>query len=165
MAFPDIYRIPMYGKRLLLIDYVASTASGHSPDKALERKDKKSLPIPVRFVLYDFDIKSKCQKKTFSNLLHSFASGDTVQQRSIFTFQLPTFSNIRLLMLYFHFSQPYFMYTVKVHAFLFIYTKFFSKLTQVKTYSGSCYNTSLFDLVRLICFFFCLYVSLICRFF
>lgn len=122
----------MYGKRLLLIDYVASTASGHSPDKALERKDKKSLPIPVRFVLYDFDIKSKCQKKTFSNLLHSFASGDTVQQRSIFTFQLPTFSNIRLLMLYFHFSQPYFMYTVKVHAFLFIYTKFFSKLTQVK---------------------------------
>ncbi|KAF8797823.1 DUF300-domain-containing protein [Phlegmacium glaucopus] len=31
---------------LLLIDIVASTASGHSPDKALERKDKKSLPIP-----------------------------------------------------------------------------------------------------------------------
>jgi len=36
---------------LLLIDYVASTATGHSPHKALERKDKKSLPIPVRFFL------------------------------------------------------------------------------------------------------------------
>jgi len=31
---------------LLLIDFVASTATGHSAKKALERKDKKSLPIP-----------------------------------------------------------------------------------------------------------------------
>ncbi|KAF8968510.1 organic solute transporter Ostalpha-domain-containing protein [Flammula alnicola] len=31
---------------LLLIDYVAATASGHSTDKALERKDKMPLPIP-----------------------------------------------------------------------------------------------------------------------
>jgi len=31
---------------LLLIDFVASTASDHSANKALERKDKKSLPIP-----------------------------------------------------------------------------------------------------------------------
>jgi len=30
----------------LLIDFVASTATGHSANKALERKDKKSLPIP-----------------------------------------------------------------------------------------------------------------------
>jgi len=30
----------------LLIDYVAATATGHSPDMALERKDKTSLPIP-----------------------------------------------------------------------------------------------------------------------
>ncbi|KAF8151369.1 DUF300-domain-containing protein [Crassisporium funariophilum] len=31
---------------LLLIEYVAATASGHSTDKALERKDKAALPIP-----------------------------------------------------------------------------------------------------------------------
>ncbi|KDR71551.1 hypothetical protein GALMADRAFT_253889 [Galerina marginata CBS 339.88] len=31
---------------LLIIEYVAATGSGHSADKALERKDKKSLPIP-----------------------------------------------------------------------------------------------------------------------
>ena len=40
-------------KRLLLIDFVASTASGHSAKKALERKDKKSLPIPVRLSQFD----------------------------------------------------------------------------------------------------------------
>ena len=35
-------------KRLLLIDFVASTATDHSANKALERKDKKALPLPVR---------------------------------------------------------------------------------------------------------------------
>jgi hypothetical protein len=33
---------------MLIIEYVASTASGHSTYKALERKDKRHLPIPVR---------------------------------------------------------------------------------------------------------------------
>ncbi|KAH0835606.1 organic solute transporter Ostalpha-domain-containing protein [Lanmaoa asiatica] len=32
--------------RLLLIEYVADTASGHSALKAIERKDKRPLPIP-----------------------------------------------------------------------------------------------------------------------
>jgi len=36
---------------LLLIDYVAATASKHSTDMALQRKDKKPLPIPVRLPL------------------------------------------------------------------------------------------------------------------
>ena len=40
-------------KRLLLIDFVASTATGHSAKKALERKDKKSLPLPVRLQRFD----------------------------------------------------------------------------------------------------------------
>ncbi|PPQ85983.1 hypothetical protein CVT25_001682 [Psilocybe cyanescens] len=31
---------------LLVIEYVASTASGHSAEKALERKDKQPLPMP-----------------------------------------------------------------------------------------------------------------------
>ncbi|KIM43917.1 hypothetical protein M413DRAFT_442985 [Hebeloma cylindrosporum] len=31
---------------LLIIEYVASTASGHSADRALERKDKMPLPMP-----------------------------------------------------------------------------------------------------------------------
>lgn len=34
--------------RLLLIDIVASTATGHSALLAMERKGKKTLPIPVR---------------------------------------------------------------------------------------------------------------------
>jgi hypothetical protein len=33
---------------LLLIEYVASTASGHEVDKAMARKEKTALPIPVR---------------------------------------------------------------------------------------------------------------------
>ncbi|KAF4577519.1 hypothetical protein EYR40_003060 [Pleurotus pulmonarius] len=33
---------------LLIIEYVASTASGHNAHAALERKDKSPLPIPVR---------------------------------------------------------------------------------------------------------------------
>ena len=40
--------MPTPTHRLLLIEYVASTASGHSAVKALERKDKRSLPAPVR---------------------------------------------------------------------------------------------------------------------
>ena len=67
----------MLEKRLLLIDFVASTATGHSAKKALERKDKKSLPIPVR--LND----SINIYVNLLNLLSSFAAGDTVQQRSI----------------------------------------------------------------------------------
>ncbi|TEB20972.1 DUF300-domain-containing protein [Coprinellus micaceus] len=31
---------------LLIIEYVAATASGNSPDRAIERKDKRPLPIP-----------------------------------------------------------------------------------------------------------------------
>jgi hypothetical protein len=40
--------------RLLIIDYVASTATGHSAEKAIERKDKRPLPFPVgiSLVLY-----------------------------------------------------------------------------------------------------------------
>lgn len=39
---------------LLMIDYVASTATGHSAEKAIERKDKRPLPFPVgvSLVLY-----------------------------------------------------------------------------------------------------------------
>lgn len=33
--------------RLLLIEYVATTASGRDALKAMERKDKRPLPIPV----------------------------------------------------------------------------------------------------------------------
>jgi hypothetical protein len=32
--------------RLLLIEYVAATAAGHSAENALLRKDKQKLPIP-----------------------------------------------------------------------------------------------------------------------
>ncbi|KAJ3507569.1 hypothetical protein NLJ89_g6223 [Agrocybe chaxingu] len=35
---------------LLIIEYVAATATGHSTDKALERKDKMPLPIPAYFM-------------------------------------------------------------------------------------------------------------------
>lgn len=46
--------------RLLIIEYVAETATGHSAEKAVERKDKMPLPIPVggcsHFSLALFDI-------------------------------------------------------------------------------------------------------------
>ena len=31
---------------LLLVEYVADTAAGHKPENAIERKDKRPLPIP-----------------------------------------------------------------------------------------------------------------------
>ena len=34
--------------RLLLIQYVAATAAGHDVNNAIARKDKSSLPPPVR---------------------------------------------------------------------------------------------------------------------
>ncbi len=34
--------------RMLLIEYVASTATRHSAEGALARKNKQSLPVPVR---------------------------------------------------------------------------------------------------------------------
>jgi Organic solute transporter Ostalpha len=37
--------------RLLLIEYVAATASGHNAENAMVRKDKRKLPIPVRSFL------------------------------------------------------------------------------------------------------------------
>lgn len=37
--------------RLLLIEFVAATAAGRDATKAIERKDKRSLPIPVRISL------------------------------------------------------------------------------------------------------------------
>ncbi|KAF8476290.1 DUF300-domain-containing protein [Russula ochroleuca] len=37
---------------LLLVEYVASTATGHSAEGALARKDKKPLPIPLCFWRY-----------------------------------------------------------------------------------------------------------------
>lgn len=39
---------PICKHSLLLVEYVASTASGHSAENALMRKDKKALPFPVR---------------------------------------------------------------------------------------------------------------------
>lgn len=33
---------------LLLIEFVAATATGHNVDNAIARKDKKKMPIPVR---------------------------------------------------------------------------------------------------------------------
>lgn len=33
---------------LLLIDFVASTAAAHKAENAIQRKEKKKLPIPVR---------------------------------------------------------------------------------------------------------------------
>lgn len=39
--------------RLLLIEFVAATAVGHSVDNAMVRKDKHKMPIPVRkYVLF-----------------------------------------------------------------------------------------------------------------
>ncbi|KAF8991474.1 hypothetical protein BDQ17DRAFT_1332847 [Cyathus striatus] len=35
---------------LLIIEYVAITAEGHSAEKAIERKDKRPLPLPVYFM-------------------------------------------------------------------------------------------------------------------
>lgn len=35
---------------LLLVEFVAATSSDQSVEKALERKDKRKLPFPVRFV-------------------------------------------------------------------------------------------------------------------
>lgn len=35
---------------LLLIEYVAATAAGNSAERALERKDKRPLPIPVELI-------------------------------------------------------------------------------------------------------------------
>jgi hypothetical protein len=37
---------------LLLIEFVAATAVGNSAERALERKDKRPLPIPVEFYSY-----------------------------------------------------------------------------------------------------------------
>ncbi|KAG6820129.1 hypothetical protein H0H93_005004 [Arthromyces matolae] len=36
---------------LLLIEYVAATATDHKAENAIARKDKKSLPIPVRIAI------------------------------------------------------------------------------------------------------------------
>ncbi|KAJ2913900.1 hypothetical protein MD484_g6514, partial [Candolleomyces efflorescens] len=36
-------------RRMLIIEYVAATAVGNSANKAIERKDKRPLPIPVSF--------------------------------------------------------------------------------------------------------------------
>ncbi|KAF8979613.1 hypothetical protein BDQ17DRAFT_1367679 [Cyathus striatus] len=46
------------GHRLLIIEYVAMTAEGHSAEKAIERKDKPPLPLPVSdtFVLASLPI-------------------------------------------------------------------------------------------------------------
>lgn len=45
-------------RSLLLIEYVAATASGHSAENAIQRKDKRKLPLPVcpiAFSLLMFD--------------------------------------------------------------------------------------------------------------
>ena len=39
---------PVLPSSLLLIEYVAATAVEHDVDNAIQRKDKQSLPIPVR---------------------------------------------------------------------------------------------------------------------
>jgi len=39
---------------LLLIEYVAATAIGGSAERALERKDKTSLPMPVSLSMISF---------------------------------------------------------------------------------------------------------------
>lgn len=44
--FPQAVTISAF--LLLLIEYVAATAVGHNALKAIERKDKHTLPIPVR---------------------------------------------------------------------------------------------------------------------
>ena len=36
-----------FENRMLIIEYVAATATDHDAQKALERKDKRPLPIPV----------------------------------------------------------------------------------------------------------------------
>lgn len=41
-----------FANRLLLIEYVADTATEHDATKALQRKDKRSLPIPVRLLFH-----------------------------------------------------------------------------------------------------------------
>jgi hypothetical protein len=43
-SFPLI----LYSFSLLLVEYVASTATGRDARKAIARKDKTALPIPVR---------------------------------------------------------------------------------------------------------------------
>ena len=81
---PALYRIslvePLY-HRLLLIEYVAETGSGHSAVKAIERKDKRPLPIPVNFALSLLPITLK--------YFGSFVAGDTVRQRLTLCSMLP----------------------------------------------------------------------------
>jgi len=87
---------------LLLIEYVAATAVGHSAENAIQRKDKRSLPIPVRTVYF---IISAQINTSFS--FASFVAGDIAQQKYVPTIFPMLSINVRSR------RQPYFMYTLK----------------------------------------------------
>ena len=65
---------------LLLIEYVAATAVGHSAENAIQRKDKRKLPIPVRTV--SFTVSAQIDV-SFS--FASFVAGDIAQQKYVAT--------------------------------------------------------------------------------
>jgi hypothetical protein len=88
---------------LLLIEYVAATAVGHSAENAIQRKDKRNLPIPVRIVFYlRFSLKLMRHFRLLVLLL------EISPNKSMLLLFIPILSiNVRPL------RQPYFMYTVK----------------------------------------------------
>ena len=53
LTYPD-YPIYKLICSLLLIEYVASTASNNDVDNAIQRKDKTALPIPVSYTMMHF---------------------------------------------------------------------------------------------------------------
>lgn len=89
--------------RLLLIEFVAATATDGDATKAIERKDKRPLPIPVRILLDNF----------YNYMLIS---------PIVLLLEIPTDEGMLLLIPWesvpHTLLQPYFMYTVKVSKLL-----------------------------------------------
>ena len=87
---------------LLLIEYVAATAVGYSAENAIQRKDKRKLPIPVRTVYFTVSAQIDA-----SFLFASFAAGDIAQRKCVAIIYPMLSINVHPP------GQPYFMYTVK----------------------------------------------------
>jgi len=84
--------------RMLLIEYVASTATGHSAEGALARKNKQSLPFPV----WVFERMSyRLLTEHMSVLLLAISTHESAPYAGL------CFTPLIIL-------QAYFMYTVKV---------------------------------------------------
>lgn len=91
----------MLDRSLLLIEYVASTASNHDIHNAMSRKEKSSLPAPVSHSSSRFG-----RVLVFTPMVRSFAYGDIDRRRYV--------SNSQPVLYLISFNQAYFMYTVKV---------------------------------------------------